>query len=43
MPLADCGKCWLEWDADCGQFDLVEHPDCPEHGWGHEEADEGES
>jgi len=33
MPMADCGKCWLMWDPDTGQFDLEENPDCPDHGW----------
>lgn len=41
MPLADCGKCWLAWDADSGQFDLMESSDCPIHGWdGYEEENE---
>lgn len=41
MPMADCGKCWLRWDPDNGQFDMEEHPDCPTHGWS-DNAMEGE-
>lgn len=37
---ADCGYCVLEGPDEFGQWDFVENPSCPVHGWVREEQPE---